>query len=144
MIPGLENASFLRYGVMHRNSFINSPELLSADYSLRSHPNVFFAGQMTGVEGYIESTSSGFVAGLNAARRALGKDSIVFPSATAIGALAKYVSSSTSTSFQPMNVNFGIIDPLTKKVKGGKSARNEQISARALECIKEMVETIDK
>lgn len=144
MIPGLQNASFLRYGVMHRNSFINSPELLSADYSLRSHPNVFFAGQMTGVEGYIESTSSGFVAGLNAARRALGKDSIIFPSATAIGALAKYVSSSTSASFQPMNVNFGIIDPLTKKVKGGKSARNEQISARALECIKEMVETIDK
>lgn len=142
MIPGLENASFLRYGVMHRNSFINSPELLCADYSLRSRPNVFFAGQMTGVEGYIESTSSGFVAGLNAARTALGKERIVFPSSTAIGALAKYVSSSTSASFQPMNVNFGIIDPLEKKVKGGKSARNEQISARALENIKEMAELI--
>lgn len=142
MIPGLESAAFLRYGVMHRNSFINSPALLSPDYSLRDRPNVFFAGQMTGVEGYIESASSGFVAGLNAARAALGKERIIFPSLTAIGALAKYVSSSTSASFQPMNVNFGIIDPLDKKVKGGKAARNEQISARSLEAIKEISESI--
>lgn len=142
MIPGLESAAFLRYGVMHRNSFINSPSLLSPDYSLRDRPNVFFAGQMTGVEGYIESASSGFVAGLNAARAALRKERIIFPSLTAIGALAKYVSSSTSASFQPMNVNFGIIDPLDKKVKGGKAARNEQISARSLEAIKEISESI--
>lgn len=144
MIPGLENATFLRYGVMHRNSFINSPSLLSPDYSLRDRPNVFFAGQMTGVEGYIESASSGFVAGLNAARTALGKERVIFPSLTAIGALAKYVSSSTSASFQPMNVNFGIVDPLCKKVKGGKAARNEQISARSLEVIKEISESIGK
>ena len=133
MIPGLENADFLRYGVMHRNSFINSPKLLSPDYSLRKNKNIFFAGQMTGVEGYIESASSGFVAGLNAAMTMLGKDRIVFPSATAIGALANYVSSSTSASFQPMNVNFGIIDQLDRKVRGGKAARNEALSARALE-----------
>lgn len=144
MIPGLESATFLRYGVMHRNSFINSPSLLSPDYSLRDRPNVFFAGQMTGVEGYIESASSGFVAGLNAARAALGKERIIFPSLTAIGALAKYVSSSTSTSFQPMNVNFGIVDPLDRKVKGGKAARNEQISVRSLEVIKEISESIGK
>lgn len=144
MIPGLESATFLRYGVMHRNSFINSPSLLSPDYSLRDRPNVFFAGQMTGVEGYIESASSGFVAGLNAARAALGKERIIFPSLTAIGALAKYVSSSTSASFQPMNVNFGIIDPLDRKVKGGKAARNEQISVRSLEVIKEISESIGK
>ena len=133
MIPGLENADFLRYGVMHRNSFINSPKLLSPDYSLRKNKNIFFAGQMTGVEGYIESASSGFVAGLNAAMTMLGKDRVVFPSATAIGALANYVSTSTSASFQPMNVNFGIIDQLDHKVRGGKAARNEALSARALE-----------
>lgn len=133
MIPGLENADFLRYGVMHRNSFINSPKLLSPDYSLRKNKNIFFAGQMTGVEGYIESASSGFVAGLNAAMTMLGKDRVVFPSATAVGALANYVSSSTSASFQPMNVNFGIIDQLDHKVRGGKAARNEALSARALE-----------
>ncbi len=136
MIPGLENASFLRYGVMHRNSFINSPKLLNPDYSLRTHSNIFFAGQMTGVEGYVESASSGFVAGVNAALTALEKEKLIFPSATAIGALAKYVSSSNSASFQPMNVNFGIIDPLDKKIRGPKSTKNEAISERSLNILK--------
>ncbi|MBR2987362.1 MAG: methylenetetrahydrofolate--tRNA-(uracil(54)-C(5))-methyltransferase (FADH(2)-oxidizing) TrmFO [Clostridia bacterium] len=131
MIPGLENAEFLRYGVMHRNTFINSPKLLNTCYAMKTNPHLFFAGQMTGVEGYIESASSGYVAGLNAALTALGKDPCIFPDTTAIGALSHYISSAT-TQFQPMNVNFGIIAPLDKKVKGGKAARNEALSARAL------------
>lgn len=135
MIPGLENAEFLRYGVMHRNTYINSPGLLLADYSLKDNPNVFFAGQMTGVEGYIESAASGFVAGLNAARRVLGMDSFIFPHETEIGAMARYVSVGGTGSFQPMNANFGIIAPLNEKVKGGKRARSERISQRALEVI---------
>jgi len=135
MIPGLENAEFLRYGVMHRNTYINSPGLLLADYSLKDNPNVFFAGQMTGVEGYIESAASGFVAGLNAARRVLGRESFIFPQETEIGAMARYVSVGGTGSFQPMNANFGIIAPLNEKVKGGKRARAERISQRALETI---------
>ena len=134
MIPGLENAEFLRYGVMHRNTFINSPKLLDANYAMKNNPHLFFAGQMTGVEGYIESASSGYVAGLNAALTALGKDACVFPDTSAIGALAHYVSSATS-QFQPMNVNFGIIAPLDHKVKGGKAARNEALSQRALSVV---------
>jgi len=138
MIPGLENANFFRYGVMHRNTFINSPKLLNQYYALKDNPKVFFAGQMTGVEGYLESCSSGFVAGINAARYVLGLDMIDFPSTTAIGALAHYVSNSASTNFQPMNVNFGIITPLDHKVKGGKAVRNEAISNRALEIISDI------
>ena len=134
MIPGLENAEFLRYGVMHRNTFINSPKLLDNRYAMKTRPNLFFAGQITGVEGYIESASSGYVAGLNAALKALGKESCIFPETTAIGALAHYISHAT-TQFQPMNVNFGIIAPLDKKVKGGKAARNEALSARALSIV---------
>ena len=138
MIPGLENAEFLRYGVMHRNTFINSPELLNFDYSLRSDKNIFFAGQMTGVEGYIESASSGFVCGVNAALSALGRDRVDFPNKTAIGALAHYVSS-PNKNFQPMNVNFGIMPMPEKKIKGGKSARNEYISMRSLEYIENVL-----
>lgn len=134
MIPGLENAEFIRYGVMHRNTFIDSPKLLCPDYSLRSNKNIFFAGQMTGVEGYIESSSSGFIAGVNAALRALGKEGIDFPPLTAAGALAHYVSSWNS-AFQPMNVNFGIMPMPEKKIRGGKAARNEEISRRSLEYI---------
>lgn len=134
MIPGLENAEFLRYGVMHRNTFINSPKLLDNRYAMKTDPNLFFAGQMTGVEGYIESASSGYVAGLNAALKALGKESCIFPETTAIGALAHYISHATR-EFQPMNVNFGIIAPLDKKVKGGKAARNEALSQRALSIV---------
>ena len=136
LIPGLENAEFFRYGVMHRNTYLNSPELLTNVYSMRNNPSLFFAGQMTGVEGYIESTSSGFVAGINAALKVLGKDPIVFPSKTEIGALAAYISEGgISSSFQPMNANFGIIAPFDKKVKGGKKNRNEAYAARSLEII---------
>ena len=135
MIPGLENAEFLRYGVMHRNTYLNSPKLLSADYSLMKSPDIFFAGQMTGVEGYIESTSSGWLAGVNAARRALGLEPAVPEKKTVIGALAGYVSDRTVTNFQPMNANFGIVDPLGYRVKGGKTAKNEALAKRALDCI---------
>ena len=137
MIPGLEKASFHRYGVMHRNTFLNSPKLLSADYSMREKKNIFFAGQMTGVEGYLESTSSGMVAGINAARRALGLDSVIFPSTTVIGALASYISDPNVVNFQPMNANFGVVASLDKKVKGGKKARHEAIGERAVETMRE-------
>ena len=137
LIPGLQNAVYFRYGVMHRNTYLNSPNLLTNVYSMREYPNVFFAGQMTGVEGYIESTSSGFVAGINAARLALGEDAIVFPKETEIGALSHYVSEGgISSSFQPMNANFGIIAPFDKKIKGGKRNRNEAYGVRSLEIIK--------
>ena len=132
MIPGLENAEFLRYGVMHRNTYLPSPDLLGADYAMRSRPDVYFAGQMTGVEGYIESTGSGFVAGLNAARRALGQDPIIFPDVTMIGAMAHYISHGGLGDFVPMNANFGIIAPLGYRVKGGKIARYEVVAERAL------------
>ncbi len=136
MIPGLENAEFFRYGVMHRNTYLNSPGFLSPIYSVVSRPDLFFAGQMTGVEGYVESASSGFVAGLNAARIALGKEPFVFPAETEIGALAHYVSrGGISKNFQPMNANFGIIAPFDRKVKGGKKVRNESYSERSLALI---------
>lgn len=137
LIPGLENAEFLRYGVMHRNTYLNSPRLLTNVYSMRNKPNLFFAGQMTGVEGYVESTSSGFVAGINASMLALGRESIIFPETTEIGALAHYVSKGgLSSSFQPMNANFGIIQPFDKKIKGGKNCRNLAYSERSMEIIK--------
>ena len=136
MIPGLENAEFFRYGGMHRNTYLNSPGLLSPIYSMIEYPKVFFAGQMTGVEGYVESASSGFVAGINAARLALGQEPIAFPSTTEIGALAHYVSlGGVSKDFQPMNANFGIIAPHDKKIKGGKRNRNEAYAERSLEII---------
>ncbi len=132
MIPGLENAEFLRYGVMHRNTFLCSPEILNADYSMREKPHLFFAAQITGVEGYIESAASGFVAGVNAALRAKGKDSWLFPEEMMTGAMAHYVAHGDKTTFQPMNANFGVIPPLGYKVKGGKRARNEEYAKRAL------------
>ena len=138
MIPGLENAEFFRYGVMHRNTYLNSPGFLTPTYSTVKNPNLFFAGQMTGVEGYVESTSSGYVAGINAAMLALGREAIIFPKETEIGALAHYVSEGgISSSFQPMNANFGIIAPLGRKVKGGKKFRNEAYAERSIEIIKE-------
>ncbi len=137
LIPGLENAEFFRYGVMHRNTYLNSPGFLSPTYSVKSMPRLYFAGQMTGVEGYVESASSGFVAGINAALMAKGEDELVFSPMTEIGALAKYVSEGgVSFSFQPMNANFGIIAPLEKKVKGGKRARNDAYAERSLEFIR--------
>ena len=136
MIPGLENAEFFRFGVMHRNTYLNSPGFLTPKYSVVGNDKLFFAGQMTGVEGYVESTSSGFVAGINAAMQALGNEDVLFPAETEIGALAHYVSEGgVSSSFQPMNANFGIIAPLGKKVKGGKKCRNEAYAARSLEII---------
>ena len=137
LIPGLENAEFFRYGVMHRNTYLNSPGFLNPDYSVKRDDRLFFAGQMTGVEGYVESSSSGFVAGVNAAMKALGRDGVIFPKETEIGALAHYVSEGgISSSFQPMNANFGIIAPFDKKIKGGKKARNEAYGVRSLEIIK--------
>ena len=143
MIPGLENAEFLRYGIMHRNTYIDSPQYLNPDYSMRKNRNVFFAGQMTGVEGYIESTGSGFVAGINAAARVLGKEEIIFPKETMLGAMAHYISSgSISGNFVPMNANFGIVEPLPYKVKGGKVAKYEVIANRSLDVISEYGEKI--
>ena len=133
MIPGLENADFLRYGVMHRNTFLNSPELLSLDYSMRENGNLFFAGQMTGVEGYIESAASGFVCGISAASKADGNESYIFPDTTMIGAMAQYVSCGGAAAFQPMNANFGIIRNPEMKIKGGKKPRYEYYAKRALE-----------
>lgn len=148
MIPGLENAEFLRYGVMHRNTYLNSPGLISADYSMIERKNVFFAGQMTGVEGYVESAGSGLVAGLNAALRVLGDDadkSIVFPKTTMIGAMAAYVSGGgISGKFTPMNANFGIVEPLGYRVKGGKVAKYEVVAARSLEALDEFKKNIEE
>lgn len=138
MIPGLENASFVRYGVMHRNTFINSPLLLDSFYRAKTNPKIFFAGQITGVEGYIESASSGLLAGFNLARQLNNKDMIKFPSTTAMGALAHYISSGSTGKFQPMNINFGIIDSLDKKVKN-KKEKNIAISQRAIDVIKNII-----
>ena len=136
MIPGLESAEFFRYGVMHRNTYLNSPGFLTPTYATVKNPKLFFAGQMTGVEGYVESASSGYLAGVNAARLALGLDAVIFPRETEIGALAHYVScGGVSSDFQPMNANFGIIAPFDKKIKGGKRNRNEAYSARSLTVI---------
>ncbi len=132
MIPGLENAEFLRYGVMHRNTFLHSPTLLCEDYSLRTNRNIFFAGQMTGVEGYIESAASGYAAGLAAYCRVTGQTAPVFPTETMIGAMAHYVSHGGVGDFQPMNANFGIIPPLAEKVKGGRRVRYPMYAERAL------------
>ena len=143
LIPGLENAVFLRYGVMHRNTYLNSPGILDSSYSLIMNKNIFFAGQMTGVEGYIESASSGFVAGINAAKLALGMEKVDFTDKTVIGALSHYVSKGNlSGNFQPMNANFGIVAPLDHKVKGGKKARNEEIAKRALQTIEDIKKLI--
>jgi len=124
--------------VMHRNTFMNSPKLLDSTYMMRSRPGLFFAGQMTGVEGYVESASSGLVAGINAAAYALGEEPVRFTAETMIGALACYISDQGITDFQPMNVNFGIAAPLGRRVKGGKKARGEAMGERALEIIKTM------
>lgn len=132
LIPGLENAEFLRYGVMHRNTYLPSPTLLDADYSVRTRPEVFFAGQMTGVEGYMESAGSGFVAGTNAARRAMGMAPVIFPEITMLGAMAHYISHGGEGAFTPMNANFGLVPLLEKKVRGGKVVRNEALAARSL------------
>lgn len=137
MIPGLENAEFERYGVMHRNTFLNSPALLDETYRLKKQPNLFFAGQITGVEGYVESTSSGFVAGINAVRQIKGTVDLIFPGSTAIGSLARYISNPGTDKFQPMNVNFGIIDPLNERIRN-KKERYRAVANRALETIEKL------
>jgi len=134
MVSALKNAEFVRYGVMHRNTYLNSPKLLDKYYRLKSDPRISFAGQMTGVEGYVESAASGMLVGIETALEILGKPAADFPKETAIGALALYVSNETIGDFQPMNVNFGIIEPLGYKVKG-KRNKNMVISQRALEII---------
>ncbi len=142
MIPGLENAEFLRYGVMHRNTFMNSPKLLDGTYMLRKRPGLYFAGQMTGVEGYVESASSGLVAGLNAARHALSLEPVYFGRESVIGALSSYISDEGVVNFQPMNANFGLVSPLGHKVKGGKKARGEALGERAIAYIKNLISPI--
>ena len=137
MIPALRNAEFVRYGVMHRNTFLDSPRLLDATYALKSEPRIRFAGQMTGVEGYIESTASGWTAGVAAAMEVLGRPMPQLDRFTAVGALASYISDHTVTKFQPMNINFGIIEPLGYKIKG-KREKNAKISERALERIESL------
>jgi methylenetetrahydrofolate--tRNA-(uracil-5-)-methyltransferase len=134
MIPGLENAEFARFGVTHRNTYIQSPRLLCPSYRLKGTNNVFFAGQITGVEGYVESAASGLVAGINAARAALGTEEKIFDPRTALGALAAYICNDTIKNFQPMNINFGLIPPLDVKIKSKKD-RYEAISQRSLKIL---------
>ena len=137
MIPALREAEFVRYGVMHRNTYLDSPRLLDRYYRLKSEPRIRFAGQITGVEGYVESCASGMLAALETAAQLKGEAPWNFPRKTAIGALAAYVSDPSVVHFQPMNVNFGIIDPLDRRVKG-KRNKNAEISARALEALDEI------
>ena len=141
MIPALHDAEFLRYGVMHRNTFLNSPRLLDRYYRLQSQPRISFAGQMTGVEGYVESAASGFLVGVETARRLTGRPPIDFPRETAIGALGLYVSNPSVTVFQPMNINFGIMPPLDHRVKG-KRNKNAELSARSLAIIDQIKQEV--
>ena len=141
MFPALHDAEFLRYGVMHRNTFINSPRLLNASYSLRSDKRIFFAGQITGVEGYMESASSGIMAGLNAARYLLGKEPLVLPNTTVTGALARYISDETVTNFQPMGANFGMLPPLPEKIRD-KSERYTAIAERGMRDLEEYLKRL--
>ena len=137
MIPGLERAEFLRYGVMHRNTYLDSPRLLNRYYQVREEPRITFAGQMTGVEGYVESAASGLLAGIELARRVRGEAPVNFPRETAIGALAAYVSDESVTNFQPMNVNFGIIPPLEHRVRG-KRNKNAALAQRSLAALERL------
>ena len=139
MIPALKNAEFVRYGVMHRNTYLNSPKLLDRYYRLRTQPRISFAGQMTGVEGYVESAASGMLVGIETAARALGLPPVDFPQETAIGALGLYISGGSVGEFQPMNINFGIVSPLGYRVKG-KRNKNAEISKRSLEIIESLQE----
>lgn len=139
LIPGLENAEFVRYGVMHRNTFLNAPQVLKADFSLKKSPRLFFAGQMTGVEGYVESAASGLLAGINAARISENLPALIFPDETALGALALHLEGSPSTNFQPMNINYGLLPPLEIRIKG-KREKNQRISERALARLNEFIE----
>jgi methylenetetrahydrofolate--tRNA-(uracil-5-)-methyltransferase len=141
MIPALRNAEIVRYGVMHRNTYINSPKLLNRYYCLKHNTRIGFAGQITGVEGYVESAASGLLCGLETAQKLLGLTPIDFPSKTAIGALTLYISTSSVANFQPMNINFGIIDPIGSEIKfKGKRNKNVAISERSLKIIDSIIE----
>lgn len=142
MIPGLENVEIVRYGVMHRNTFINSPKVLEKTYQLAADKNIFFAGQMTGVEGYVESAGSGLIAGINAARLAMGEEPLIFPFETALGSMARYITEADSKNFQPMNVNFGIFPELGERIKS-KPERAERHANRALQAIENFVKTTE-
>ena len=135
LIPGLENVEIVRYGVMHRNTFINSPRVLKPTYQLKTNDNLFFAGQMTGVEGYVESAGSGLLAGINAAKLALGEELLVFPEETALGSMARYITEADPRNFQPMNVNFGLFPDLPRRYKM-KEKRGEKQAERALGTIR--------
>jgi methylenetetrahydrofolate--tRNA-(uracil-5-)-methyltransferase len=141
LIPGLEKVEILRYGVMHRNTYINSPKVLKGTFQLKNHEGIFFAGQITGVEGYIESAASGIVAGINCYRLLRGKDTIVFPEGTAIGALSRYITSMGTKEFQPMHINFGLLPDPGIKVRGRKEKREHQ-SKKAVEIMDDFVKTI--
>ena len=136
LIPALKNAEFLRYGVMHRNTFLDSPRLLNADYSLKENKNIFFAGQITGVEGYMESASSGLIAGINAAKRALEEETIVLPQQTMIGALSRYISDDSVINFQPMGANFGVLPELRDRPRD-KAQRGQAYADRAIHSLEE-------
>lgn len=135
MIPGLENAEIVRYGVMHRNTFVNSPKLLEQTYQVKTRPNLYLAGQMTGVEGYVESAASGLIAGINAARAAQGREGIVFPQESTIGSMAYYITHTDPDNFQPMNANFGLLPGLEKRIRN-KKEKNEALANRALDGVR--------
>lgn len=136
MFPALKNADFIRYGVMHRNTFIDSPRLLNGDFSLRSNPLLFFGGQITGVEGYMESAASGLMAGINLARRLKGEETVVLPKDTMIGALSRYISDESVKNFQPMGANFGVLPPLEEKIRD-KQERYMQLAQRGMNSLKD-------
>ena len=143
MIPGLAQAEFVRYGVMHRNTFLNSPGLLSGDYSFRGRPELFFAGQITGVEGYMESASSGILAGINLARKLLGKAPLLLPETTMMGALARYISGYEGKDFQPMGANFGVLPPLPEKIRD-KRQRYMALAQRGLADLERTCKELDE
>jgi methylenetetrahydrofolate--tRNA-(uracil-5-)-methyltransferase len=142
LIPGLEKAEFVRYGVMHRNTYINSPRILQPTLETNTRTGLFFAGQITGVEGYVESAASGLVAGINAARLAVQQGPVEFPADTAHGALCRYITQASPDGFQPMNINFGLLPPLEYRVKD-KKQKNSIIAERALSSLKKLIEKLD-
>ena len=143
LIPGLHNAEFVRYGVMHKNTYINSPHLLDDHFYLKQIPRYYFAGQMTGVEGYVESASSGLIAGVNVAMAVLGKEPVDFPIETALGALAHYISNASTKNFQPMNINFGLMPPLNIRIRK-KRDKNALIAERALKALENTLFEMEK
>ncbi|MEO3945114.1 FADH(2)-oxidizing methylenetetrahydrofolate--tRNA-(uracil(54)-C(5))-methyltransferase TrmFO [Gorillibacterium sp. CAU 1737] len=142
LIPGLENAEFVRYGVMHRNTFLNAPRLLEPTYQFKQRHDLFFAGQMTGVEGYVESAASGLLAGMNAGRLARGLEPVVFPLESTLGGMAHYVTNADPGAFQPMNANFGLFPPLGEKIRN-KQAKNEKLAHRALDAVQAFLPTLN-